>query len=118
MTRNPIAKTTTQRYSAVGLQVSCCAQPSIERCRSMSRSGRLAGAATTDAVTNAVATVGIDRAIDPARTSTRRADHAAQAIATIEVTAANHTDQPRGPHSSQTVSVAQYASLIVVMRPT
>src|SRR6266511_2497950 len=84
----------------------------------MSRSGRLAGAATTDAVTNAVATAGIERAIPPARASIRRADHAAQAIATSDASAANWMDQPRGAVSSHTVSVAQYASLIVVMRPT
>src|SRR5438477_13006906 len=107
MRRKPIAKTATQSPRAAGLQVSCWAQPSIDRCRSTSSSGRLAGAATTDAVTNAVATVGIDRAIEPARASTRRADQAAQAIATRDVPAANATDQPRGPQISQTVSVAQ-----------
>src|SRR5207245_2503872 len=118
MIRKPIANVATQRNSAVGLHVCCCAQPSIERCRSMSSNGRLAGAATTDAVTNAVATVGIDRAMEPARASTRRADHAAQAIAVSEAAVANGIDQPRGPQSSQTVSAAQYVSLIVVMRPT
>src|SRR5437773_12346891 len=86
--RKPIPKTHTQRTSAVGLQVSCWAQPSIERCRSISRSGRLPGAATTDAVTNVVATVGIERPIAPARASTWRADHAAQAIAAAEAAAA------------------------------
>src|SRR5258707_416916 len=112
MTRNPIANTATQRNNAVGLQVSCPAHPSIDRCRSMSSNGRLAGAATTDAVTNAVATAGTDRAIAPARGSTRRADHAAQAIATTDAAAANTIDQPRGPQSSQRVSAAQYVSLI------
>src|ERR1700694_4618869 len=112
MTMNPIAKTATHRNSAVGLHVSCPAQPSIERCRSMSSNGRLAGAATTDAVTNAVATVGIERAIPPARASIRRADHAAQVIASTDASAANGMDQPRGPQSSQAVSAAQYASLM------
>src|SRR2546428_639483 len=115
MTRKPIPKTHTQRTSAVGLHVSCWTHPSIERWRSISRSGRLPGAATTDAVTNVVATVGIERPIAPARASTWRADHAAQAIAAAEAAAAKVTDQPRGAQSSQTVRAAQYASLIVVI---
>ena len=108
MSRKPIEKTATQSSSADPLHViPAGTQPSMDRCRSTSSSGRLAGAATTDAVTNAVATVGIDRAMEPARASTRRADQAAQAIATRDVPAANATDQPRGPQISQTVSVAQ-----------
>src|SRR5260221_6017559 len=109
----PIAKTAIQTNSAVGLHVVWAGtQPSIERWRSMRRSGRLAGAATTDAVTNAVATVGNDLAIDPARASTRRADQPAQAIAATLVAAATWIDHPPRPHCSQTWSRTHKASLV------
>src|SRR5258708_27673559 len=108
MRRKPIANVATQRSSASPWQVLPAGrQPSRARGGSTSRGGRLAGAATTDAVTNAVATVGIERAMPPARRSMRRADHAAQAIAVTDAAPAKVTDQPRGPQISHAVSAAQ-----------
>src|SRR5438477_10139205 len=94
----------------------------------MSSNGRLAGEATTDAATNAVATVATLRSIPPARRSIKRACTTAQINATNEVTAASASENGNRPAKSRSsiggsaismiVSAAQYASLIVVMRPT
>src|SRR2546423_477426 len=94
----------------------------------MRSSGRLAGEATTDAATNAVATVATLRSMPPARRSIRRACITAQISAMREVTAASASENGNRPAKSRSsirgnaismiVSAAQYASLIVVMRPT
>jgi len=102
-------------------------QPSIERCRSTSSSGRLAGDATTVAAANVVAIVGIEREMPPTRGSIARAERLAQRSArivattakAIDVTNLSSRDRASSPSaSSNTVRAAQYASLIVVMRPT
>src|SRR3981081_719422 len=112
----------TQSHNAAGWRVTEARQPPNERCRSTSRSGRLAGDATTVAATNVVATVGMERESPPARGSIERVERRAQTRATSVAKAANTIDEPNrsargagssGNASSNAVSAAQYASLIV-----
>src|SRR2546428_1652084 len=91
-------------------------------------SGSDAGDATTVVAANVVATVGIERCSAPSRLSGARAARNAQAIVARDSTtvmtiesgkrSANGRARISGSATSTAVSDAQYASLIVVTRPT